>query len=658
MFARTVAKRVNEIKGAYVTNKAIDDLWKPLVVSPHEEPSTAFQRRLQELGKKSGLEIREGHAYEGKAALFNNPFKVIDLESLEKYGQLNNMTDAEMQTIQTQRQKVVDLVDGTPVIKNAGGKVIKKEIPAWTKSEKDSYFETHPKDGALYKANLTALQTGRTMFRKILKHGGHFNKAHVASVEWLIYNESVWAKGKGTFWLDPDYLAYEPPSQGRPGGRWVVIELKKGYGKMGEEEAQQLRKVAGLLRKWTLQSLGALPVVELYFAAGAASNFSRYEFTREKAYLNTSNDATIKKAMTARNGSYIPVYRQVPVHLLTGRGFANFVHLNHPRVVKMTTAATKAYNFTRGWNSAQNHLNSIYKTANNGRVIPIKNDLVLISKVPEHWRPRNVSSNFDSNIRNVAKLQAYRSSRSQAYKAASNNNPKKKKYLIDIIRTENALLSNKYRKYLNANFAKKLEEKRVTRQFPYSPNQATILPLTYMGPKIVGKILKFRPQMRVNPGQNQRVTQLQFSPSRITAQHVKRENIVYPSEMSARYLNSLRLNNIKKLATNFATILPRRNLNQSTRNMKTKEFTNFKNAWKGSEHAKTLQGKEVSDILKRLNATLRATRTEARVTAAPAEAPVKKRGRGTPAPNRNNSPLKQAKSFKSGNNNNGNKMSN
>jgi hypothetical protein len=657
MFARTVAKRVNEIKGAYVTNKAIDDLWKPLVVSPHEEPSTAFQRRLQELGKKSGLEIREGHAYEGKAALFNNPFKVIDLESLEKYGQLNNMTDSEMQTIQTQRQKVVDLVDGTPVTKNAGGKVIKKEVPAWTKSEKDSYFETHPKDGALYKANLTALQTGRTMFRKILKHGGHFNKAHVASVEWLIYNESVWAKGKGTFWLDPDYLAYEPPSQGRPGGRWVVIELKKGYGKMGEEEAQQLRKVAGLLRKWTLQSLGALPVVELYFAAGAASNFSRYEFTREKAYLNTSNDATIKKAMTARNGSYIPVYRQVPVHLLTGRGFANFVHLNHPRVVKMTTAATKAYNFTRGWNSAQNHLNSIYKTANNGRVIPIKNDLVLISKVPEHWRPRNVSSNFDSNIRNVAKLQAYRSSRSQAYKAASNNNPKKKKYLIDIIRTENALLSNKYRKYLNANFAKKLEEKRVTRQFPYSPNQATILPLTYMGPKIVGKILKFRPQMRVNPGQNQRVTQLQFSPSRITAQHVKRENVVYPSEMSAIYLNSLRLNNIKKLATNFATILPRRNLNQSTRNMKTKEFTNFKKAWQGSEHAKTLQGKEVSDILKRLNATLRATRTEARVTAAPAEAPAKKRGRGTPAPNRNNSPLKQAKSFKSGNNN-GNKMSN
>ena len=652
MFARTVAKRVNEMKGAYVTNKAVDDLWKPLVISPHEEPSTAFQRRLQELGKKSGLEIREGHAYEGKAALFDNPFKVIDLESLEKYGQLNNMTDAEMQTIQTQRQKVVDLVDGTPVVKNAGGKVIKKEVPAWTKSEKDAYFETNPKDGALYKANLKALQTGRTLFRKILKHGGHFNKAHIASVEWLIYNEPVWSKGKGTFWLDPDYLAYEPPSEGKPGGRWVVVELKKGYGKMGEEEAQQLRKVAGLLRKWTLQSMGALPVVELYFAAGAASNFTRYEFTREKAYLNTTNDATIKKAMTTRNGTYIPVYRQVPIHLLTGRGFANFVHLDHKRVVKMTTAATKAYNFTRGWNSAQNHLNNTYQTANSGRVIPIKNDLVLISKVPEHWRPRNVPSNFDSNIRNVAKLQAYRSSRSRAYKAASNNNPKKKQYLIDLIRTEKTLLSNNYRKYLNANFAKKLEEKYAKRQFPYKNAEPRPVYGANMGSKFIGKILKFRPQMRVNPGQNQRVTQLQFSPSRITAQHMKRENVVYPSEMTVRYLNSLRLNNIKKLATNFATTLPRRNLNQTTRNTKTKEFTNFRNAWKGSDHAKTLQGKEISDILKRLNATLRATRTEARVAAVPAEASVKKRGRGT---SNQNTSLKPAKSVKSGN---GNKMSN
>jgi hypothetical protein len=645
MFARTVAKRVNEMKGAYVTNKAIDDLWKPLVVSPHEKPSTAFQRRLQELGKKSGLEIREGHAYEGKAALFNNPFKVIDLESLEKYGQLNNMTDAEMQTIQTQRQKVVDLVDG--------GKVVKKEVPAWTKSEKDAYFETHPKDGALYKANLKALQTGRTLFRKILKYGGHFNKAHVASVEWLIYNESVWGKGKGTFWLDPDYLAYEPPSQGRPGGRWVVIELKKGYGKMGEEEAQQLRKVAGLLRKWTLQSLGTLPVVELYFAAGAASNFTRYEFTREKAYLNTSNDDAIKKAMMTRNGSYIPVYRQVPIDLLTGRGFANFVHLNHRRVVNITTAATEAYDITRGWNSAQIHLNSTYKQANSGRVIPIKNDLVLISKVPEHWRPRNVSSNFDSNIRNVAKIQAYRSSRSRAYKAASNNNPKKKQYLIELIRTEKTLLGNKYRKYLNANFAKKLEAKYATRQFPYENAEPRPVYGANMGSKFIGKILKFRPHMRVNPGQNQRVTQLQFSPSKITAQHVKRENVVYPSEMSSRYLNSMRLTNIQKLATNFATTLPRRNLNQNTRNAKMKEFANFKNAWKGSNHAKTPQGKQVSDILKRLNATLRTTRTEARGAEAPDEAPVKKRGRGTPAPNRNNSPLKQAKLF-----NNGNKMSN
>jgi len=421
---------------------------------------------------------------------------------------------------------------------------------------------------------------------------------------------------------------------------------------MGEEEAQQLRKVAGLLRKWTLQSVGALPVVELYFAAGAASNFTRYEFTREKAYLNTSNDDIIKKAMTARNGSYIPVYRQVPIHLLTGRGFANFVHLDHKRVVKMTTAATKAYNFTRGWNSAQNHLDSTYQTANSGRVIPIKNDLVLISKVPEHWRPRNVPSNFDSNIRNVAKLQAYRSSRSRAYKAASNNNPKKKQYLIDLIRTEKTLLSNKYRKYLNANFAKKLEAKYAKRQFPYKNAEPRPVYGANMGSKFIGKILKFRPQMRVNPGQNQRVTQLQFSPSKITTQHMKRENVVYPSEMSSRYLNSLKLNTVKKLAANFATTLPRRNLNQNTRNAKTKEFTTFRNAWKGSNHSKTQAGREVEYILKGLNAKLKGIRLESRGAAAVQAPSMKKRGRGT---SNQNTSLKPAKSIKS---ENGNKMSN
>ena len=86
-----------------------------------------------------------------------------------------------------------------------------------------------------------------------------------------------------------------------------------------------------------------------------------------------------------------------------------------------------------------------------------------------------------------------------------------------------------------------------------------------------------------------------------------------------------------------------------------REFKSFKNAWKSSDHAKTLLGERgVSAILKRLNAKLRANRTEARgVAGAPAEATMKKRGRATSVPNRNNSPLKQAKTY-----NNRNKMSN
>jgi hypothetical protein len=275
--------------------------------------------------------------------------------------------------------------------------------------------------------------------------------------------------------------------------------------------------------------------------------------------------------------------------------------------------ATKAYNFTRGWNSAQTHLNSVYKTANTGRVIPIKNDPVFISKVPEHWRPRNIASNFNANIRNVAKLQAYRSSRSRAYKNAAANNPKKQMYLLQLMRAEAALLTPKYRKYLDPNFANKIAAKYAKRSEP-TKNLFSARPITShnMGASFIGKILKFRPGMRVSPGKPERVAERRFSPSRITNQQVKRENKVYPSNMSSRYLNSLSFANVRNMASNFATTLPRRNLSPETRNKKMKEFGNFRNAWKSSEHSKKPDGKKINTVLKELNAKLKNIRTAAR----------------------------------------------
>ena len=480
MYGRTLAKKVPNYKQAYITKKALEDLWRPLHVPGNSTPSVKLQARLQDMGKKTAIETREGNAYEGKAVLFDNPFKVVDLDNMALYGQLNNMTDEEIRTIEKLREPIVKKFDGSPERfnqNNATGKRRKiAAVPAWTKAQRDNYFEDNPYEGALYKASPAILRKGRETLKKILKNGGHFNKAHVASVEWLVSNRAVWAKGKGTFWLDPDYLAYEKPNTKYPNGRWVIIELKKGYGKIGDEEAQQLRKVAGLVRSWTLRYNGKLPAVELYFAAGDASNFGKnYQFTREPGYLNTSNNSKIIANMS-KGGVIKPKYYQIPIHLLTGRGMASFIHADPRRVKKITEGITKTYDVSQ-WAAALKYINNKYDTSNKSRNLNIKSDPAFIATVPEYWRPREINKNFNTNIRNVAKLQAYRSSRSRAYKNAAANNPKKQTYLMQLMRAEKTLLMNKYRKYLNENFATKLAAKYAKRSSPYK-NQFEVRPIT------------------------------------------------------------------------------------------------------------------------------------------------------------------------------------
>jgi hypothetical protein len=231
LFARTTARNAATKPRLFITDTALNKFWEPLKVPAYQDPSLALQKRVAELGKKSGLEVREGDAYEGKGALFPNPFKVVDLDAQSIYGHLNNLTDADIERVKT------DNAAGQKALKAKYGDKI-------TATQRAAFYEKNPEYSPI---NVDFLEKGRATLKKIMKHGGHFNKAHFASVELRYGDARAWRIGKGTNFIDPDYIACEPPRAGKR-GRWVIVELKKGWGKTDTASA-----AAEARRAWAAQ---------------------------------------------------------------------------------------------------------------------------------------------------------------------------------------------------------------------------------------------------------------------------------------------------------------------------------------------------------------------------------------------------------------------
>jgi len=533
LFARTTARNIIKQPRFYVTDTALEKLWEPLKVPAYQDPSIALQKRIADLGKKSGLEVREGDAYEGKGALFPNPFKVVDLDAMGVYGHLNNVTDADIARIETDNAEAQVLLRSK--FYSADGKQTADQ-----KKKMTAFLEANPKYNQI---NVSFIKKGRETLRKIMKHGGHFNKAHFASVELKFFNPAVWGKGKGFNYIDPDYIACEPPRPGKR-GRWIIIELKKGWGKTdtaaAAAEAQQLRKAAALVRKWSLEIWGQVPIVELYFAAGEASDFGGlYEFTREGGRnLNTKN--VTNSNMRNANGKVIPKYVATPINLLTGKGFANLIRVEPVTMAQITTGQTKAY--SQGpFAPAAEYLDEKYGTAESFRTISLRKDPGFINIVPRHWVPRELVKelghvpankkeqkfNYDATVRKVAKLLGYIKARKMDIK--NEKKVQKDKYRKEVLQVTKALLA-RYRPILSQSVVRKLESNRnnLSKKVAVPTNKTP-----NMGPKFLSKILRRRLDFKVERGKPTRLRNIEFTAASVAPGHMIRENVWKPLKGAA-----------------------------------------------------------------------------------------------------------------------------
>ena len=520
LFARTTARNAATKPRLFITDTALNKFWEPLKVPAYQDPSLALQKRVAELGKKSGLEVREGDAYEGKGALFPNPFKVVDLDAQSVYGHLNNLTDADMERVKN------DNAIGQKALKAKFGDKI-------TATQRAAFYEKNPEYSPI---NVEFLEKGRATLKKIMKNGGHFNKAHFASVELRYGDARAWRIGKGTNFIDPDYIACEPPRAGKR-GRWVIVELKKGWGKTNTasaaSEAQQLRKAAALVRKWSFEIWGQVPIVELYFAAGEASDFGpMYEFTREGG-IAINNKLPSNSNMRNANGKVIPKYTAIPIHLLTGKGFADFIRVEPVLLSKITGMQSKAYAqwpFAR----AAEYLDEKYGTAPQFRSLSLTKDPDFMRAIPAHWVPRNFKGelghmpegkkanlkfNYNATVRKVGKLLGYVKARKMNIKDPAKL--KKDQYKKEALQISKALLA-RYKPILSPSLIQKLESNRNkwAKEVQVPTNKTP-----NMGPKFLSKILRRRLDFKVERGKPARLRNVEFTAASIAPKNIVRENV-------------------------------------------------------------------------------------------------------------------------------------
>lgn len=520
LFARTTARNAATKPRLFITDTALNKFWEPLKVPAYQDPSLALQKRVAELGKKSGLEVREGDAYEGKGALFPNPFKVVDLDAQSVYGHLNNLTDADMERVKN------DNAIGQKALKAKFGEKI-------TATQRAAFYENNPEYSPI---NVEFLEKGRATLKKIMKNGGHFNKAHFASVELRYGDARAWRIGKGTNFIDPDYIACEPPRAGKR-GRWVIVELKKGWGKTNTasaaSEAQQLRKAAALVRKWSFEIWGQVPIVELYFAAGEASDFGpMYEFTREGG-IAINNKLPSNSNMRNANGKVIPKYTAIPIHLLTGKGFADFIRVEPVLLSKITGMQSKAYAqwpFAR----AAEYLDEKYGTAPQFRSLSLTKDPDFMRAIPAHWVPRNFKGelghmpegkkanlkfNYNATVRKVGKLLGYVKARKMNIKDPAKL--KKDQYKKEALQISKALLA-RYKPILSPSLIQKLESNRNkwAKEVAVATNKTP-----NMGAKFLSKILRRRLNFKVERGKPARLRNVEFTAASIAPNNIVRENV-------------------------------------------------------------------------------------------------------------------------------------
>lgn len=477
MYSKTVAARSKTNSPPkshlYVAPDILSKTWATLPVMRGGRLNNPWQKRVANLSKATAAHVKEGLMYESRAVVWNNPLRPVEISG---WGFLNNISGGSSNTrnagFALALKSINDGVDAhinskfPPLSQDA----LKKNIDARSKKIKD-YQSANP----MWKYPSEDLtKRGHDYVRVLMKRSGYFVAPKFSTVE-LRGDPTVFSKGKGDNFIELDGLIRDVKSN-----KFIILELKKGYGKKGEEEAQQMRKAAALLRKWSYEITGTVPTIELYFAAGAATNYKNYEFDSEMNGGSVQDYSTSQiRRMISAKPNHI-AYVRTPVNLLLGVGLANLLRIDPTRVRNIVNSLSGA---TRGWNSSSNYLGKLRTSSN--KVIPFlylnanartrtnatnakKNtgpDLYFNIKsfananpnfmrlIPNHWKPgtknktTNVLARISENILYIKGREA---------KLARGNDPEIRKNIVTHLQL---LLSNKYKNYVKPSTLEKLKVK-------------------------------------------------------------------------------------------------------------------------------------------------------------------------------------------------------
>lgn len=520
MYSKTIASRNNLPRELFVAEEKLKEIWeKRIPVERGGNPIyPKIDKHFTDIVKPSAMHIKEGHVFEAKAVVWNNPLKPTEIS---EWGELNNIGGGGYGIFtKNKRAAIADRYAKFKAALNVETKRCLDKIslakgnppPEKPVTKYKEYWggvtrweEAHPEfarpDGEPPKRNSPGPSTtGQSYMPLLFKNEAAYFVAPKFSTVELRSHPAIFVKGKGQAYVELDGLMHFALPNG--GHRFLIIELKKEKGASGYSDAEQMRKAATLLRKWGFELTGKVPVVELYFAAGAADSFRTegkdgYEYNSEKE--GSIQDYTLSRIneIVSSRSDHI-AYIRTPVMLLTGVGLADLLRMNSHRFDELKEMLTDTQDIKRAaryfrrkdYKVFKNFLEvevpvkgggrklypSGYRPANDIDLEPggpqlylnlhklVTEDQEFRKLIPEEWRPNPLKVNPPTGLARVAEGLVYINALKRKMAKPGINANKMAELKKAYINHHKYLLSNRLRVFLNPNQIKILENNLGTQQ--------------------------------------------------------------------------------------------------------------------------------------------------------------------------------------------------
>jgi len=524
MYSKTVAGRRSnrkpltniQRKNLFVADKILEEIWeKPLQIGRGILPYGEIKKKFDEIVKPSAMHTKEGHLFEAKAVVWNNPFKPLEVSD---WGELNNIggggvnilsgnkaTRVNARTTREARfttalhaeeerciQAIARAVHGgrPPPPPNATQTVRKaywgKRVLDYENTDRGAY-NARPDgkptwDTDANRRTIGPATKGNRYMPLIFKNQrAYFISPKFSTVE-LRPHPVLFDKGKGKQYIELDGLIHFILPNGTH--KFIVLELKKQQGATGFKDAQQMRKAAALLRKWGYELTGRTPIVELYFAAQAADQFAEtaegYEYQSEEGPVQDWTQAKINQVVAAAPDHL--AYIKTPIMLLTGMGLADLLRMDHWRMAKIRETLAEAQDLgdaVATYFKGKTYINFkkylIHKPPR-GEWTPVTNvelkkpgvilyidigrmareDRGFRAAIPAHWRPDPTKIHPSAGLARVAEGLVYINALKRKMTANGVSNNKKAELKKALVAHLKYLLSPKYRPYIKNNKMREL----------------------------------------------------------------------------------------------------------------------------------------------------------------------------------------------------------